>query len=87
MLLRGTIQNGRLVLDDGESLPNGTRVEIAVQRATKGSRRAKSVPADALGKIASRAVRTGDPSLADDHDDRAHGQAAKRPKRKPRGTR
>lgn len=64
MLLRGTIQNGRLVLDDGESLPNGTHVEVAVERAKRGPRGSKAAPTDALARIAARAVKTGKKKLS-----------------------
>lgn len=84
MSLRGTIQNGRLVLDHGESLPNGTRVEVAVERSKGGSRRAKSAPTDSLARIATRAVKTGKKTLADEHDVLANGQprGAAKPKRR-----
>lgn len=31
MTLEGTIQNGVVVLDDGQQLPDGTRVEVIVR--------------------------------------------------------
>lgn len=86
MTLRGTIQNGRLVLDDGASLPDGTRVEIAVKRP-RGAGRAKAKPSDTLGRIASRAVKTGKRSLAADHDALANSQPRTASKAKRRSAR
>lgn len=72
MMLRGTIENGRLVLDDGEGLPNGTRVDVRV-RSGKSKRRSDAKSPDPLARLASRAVNTGIRDLASEHDHYAHG--------------
>jgi hypothetical protein len=82
MTLRGTIENGRLVLDDGEGLPNGTRVDVRVRSA--GSKaRSRSKGLDPLAKLASRAVTTGVSDLASEHDHYAYGtpKRASKPRR------
>jgi hypothetical protein len=73
MTFRGTIQNGRLVLDRGGALPDGTKVEVSVRPdGAKATRRAPKAD-DSLTKLAARAVRTGIRTLADDHDSLAYG--------------
>jgi hypothetical protein len=82
MTLRGTIENGRLVLDDGEGLPNGTRVDVRVRSGgSKAAGRSKGV--DPLAKLASRAVTTGVSDLASEHDHYAYGtpKRASKPRR------
>lgn len=84
MTLRGTIENGRLVLDDGEGLPNGTRVDVRV-RAGRSKARSNEKVADPLAKLASHAVRTGVRDLASEHDHYAYGtpKRASKPRRAP----
>lgn len=65
MELRGVITSGRLVLDEGISLPDGTKVTVVVDEP----KRSRIRKADALTKLASLAVRTGRRDLADSHDE------------------
>lgn len=80
MSLRGTIENGRLVLEDGARLPNGTKVDVSVR--TKKSKRTGAKP-DSLLRLASHAVNTGIRDLADEHDHYLYG-TPKRAKSKAR---
>jgi hypothetical protein len=75
MLLRGTIQNGSVILDSVGSLPNGTRVEVtpAGRAAPKPRKRTRPLLSDL-------AVRTGIRDLAAEHDHYASG-APKRSKK------
>lgn len=83
MTLRGVIENGRIVLDDGTSIPDGTHVDITLRRSSKAKRSTRT-GVDPLARIARRAVSTGIPDLANEHDHYAYGT----PKRaKPRATR
>jgi len=72
MTFRGTIENGRLVLDNGSHLPDGTRVDIEVD--ARKPRPARCPSPDTLGQITSLAVKTGDKSMADQHDRLAYGE-------------
>ena len=80
MTLRGTIENGRLVLEDGGALPNGTRVSVSVQAATKK----KTTKSDPLGRLGRHAVSTGIRDLADEHDHYAYGSPKKSAKKAKR---
>lgn len=66
MELRGTITSGRLVLDEGGTLPDGTRVTVLV----RGAGRKKTSKPDALANLPKLAVRTGRDDLAEKHDSR-----------------
>lgn len=81
---KGTIENGRLVLDDGSQLPDGTRVRVKVGDGQDGSaRRRPTNVEEPLTRIGRHAVRTGKPDLADEHDHHVYGV----PKRKKVATR
>ena len=82
MLFRGTIENGRLVLDDGAKLPGGTKGEVSVKRARRTKKRAAK-SSDSLLRLASYAVNTGISDLAAEHDHYLYG-TPKRSKRKAR---
>lgn len=73
---KGTIENGRLVLDDGSQLPDGTRVRVTIGDGSNRRRPAKA--GEPLTRIGRHAVRTGKSDLADEHDHHAYGL----PKRK-----
>jgi hypothetical protein len=81
MTFRGTIENGRLVLDDGVRLPSGTRVDVSVRGASPTRKTQKST-VDALLRLASHAVDTGIRDLAAEHDHYLYG-TPKRKKSKP----
>lgn len=87
MLFRGTVENGRVVFDDGVNLPNGTRVEVSVRaRATKTSRKKKTT--GPLAQLAKYAVSTGISDLAKEHDHYLYGTPKRsKPKRKAAGKR
>ncbi|CAG1010012.1 hypothetical protein PHYC_03782 [Phycisphaerales bacterium] len=84
MTFRGTIENGRLVLEGGARLPNGTPVDVTIRGTARGKARAAR-KSDPLGSIASRAVRTGVRDLADQHDHYAYGTPKKKTARKAKG--
>ena len=71
MTFRGIIDHGRLVLEDGSQLPEGSRVEVTL-RGSKSSRVKKPKP-DPLAQLSRHAVATGAPDLADQHDHYAYG--------------
>ena len=68
---KGTIENGRLVLDDGSTLPDGTRVRVTI--GDGAARRKTAKLREPLAQIGRHAVRTGKPDLADEHDHHAYG--------------
>ena len=84
MNFRGTIESGRLVLDDGTQLPDGTRVDIAVGTAKR--RPARGTRVDPIALIGTFAVRTGNPSLADEHDRFTLGDRVKQKATAPKRT-
>ncbi|MBY0261240.1 MAG: hypothetical protein K2Q20_02795, partial [Phycisphaerales bacterium] len=73
MELRGIISDGRIVVDGGVDLPEGTRVSLSVEPLKSGRRGKKSQPStkptDPLLLITSFAVRTGHKDLADRHNE------------------
>jgi hypothetical protein len=85
MLHKGVIQNGKLVLDDAASLPDGTRVKVTVERNSRPAP-VKSKSSDSLSRIGTRAVETGIRSLADEHDRYAHGKPLETTTRKKRSS-
>lgn len=83
MTFRGVIENGRLVLEDGARLADGTHVDVTVQKAAKRASRAK-IGTDSLARLSRRSVSTGLSDLADEHDHYAYGtpkRASSRTKR------
>ncbi len=42
MVVRGTVKNGKVILDDSKSLPNGAEVEVRPARKRKQSARGKT---------------------------------------------
>lgn len=87
MAFRGTIENGRLVLDDGANLPDGTRVDVSVRASKKRKTSKQSASPDSLGRLGLRAVKTGLSDLADRHDEHAYPGLTKNPARAGRGPR
>ncbi len=84
---RGTIENGRLVLDGGAKLPNGAEVDVQLRRTTKKSKKkasrraAKSV--DPIYRIAELAVDDKGPrDLAHQHDHYIYGTPKKRTRKR-----
>lgn len=100
MTLRGTVHLGRIELDSGSSLPEGTRVRIQAtprkrgassrSKAVRGTRKVRSKTAipgsDPAFRLHELAVKTGIRDLAEQHDHYIYG-TPKRPaprKSKPR---
>ena len=84
MLLEGTVINGAIVLDGGEQLPAGARVEVALKEEqerfaveqTPERPQAASSLGEALLKLAGTAV--GLPAdMAAQHDHYLHGTPSK----------
>jgi hypothetical protein len=72
MSFQGTIQNGVVVFDDRQSLPDGTRVEVIVQQA--------SIKQSTLRERLARLAGTVDDLPADmarNHDHYLHGAPKK----------
>ena len=71
MVLKGTVKNGVVVLDEGPVLPDGTSVEVAVNTAA------------AEGAIGQRLMRFAGtvtnlpPDMAEQHDHYLHGRPKK----------
>lgn len=99
MELRGIISDGRIVVDGGVDLPEGTRVSLSIRRSTtpapSRARVAKTTKRkpdseNPLLRLATLGVRTGRSDLADRHDEIIDGvfppakPTAKRRARKPR---
>ncbi len=85
MELRGTINAGRIVLDDGRALPEGTRITLRViKRADTKRSKAKQ---KLIAKVRATAVRTGISDLADRHDEFLTGAKPVRNARKRKGRR
>ena len=79
MLLEGTVINGTIVLDGGEKLPEGARVEVALKESEACSHekvpkrpRAASPLGEALMKLAGTAVGLPE-DMAAQHDHYLHG--------------
>jgi hypothetical protein len=79
MLLEGTVINGAIVLDGGEQLPEGARVEVALKepepRAADNVRarpKAASALGEALMKLAGTAVGLPE-DMAAQHNHYLHG--------------
>jgi hypothetical protein len=84
-MLRGIIEDGRLKLSDGSTLPEGTRVRVEVTQSKTSTPKRSSDPITTIKDIA---VRTGIPDLADQHDHYLYGlpkraSAGKRVKKAP----
>ena len=80
MTFRGTIVNGRVVLEAGAAIPEGTTVDVQPVRSRgRSSKKPKGADLLALTRFA---VRTGIRDLASEHDHYLHG-TPKRSKRKP----
>ncbi len=86
MIIRGTVEKGRVViLDSGSTLPIGTRVDVSVRKSTNKKSLRKGAP-DPLSRIGDFAVRAGTRTFSDDHNLLAYGPGpASKPKRKRRG--
>ena|ERR1051326_5146041 len=89
MTFRGTIQNGRVELEPGTDLPDGTivRVEPVRMRQRRPRRAGKSTrglidPAYRLGELA---VSTGITDLAAEHDHYIYGTPKRGRRRAARG--
>lgn len=67
MLLEGTVTGGVVVLDEGRTLPEGTRVEVVVKPAAK--------PVTTLGSLLELAGTVDDlpADMARNHDHYLHG--------------
>lgn len=83
MELRGVIADGRIVVEGGLGLLDGTRVSISLRRAKGGPRRttARKVT-NSLLDLASLGVATGRADLADRHDELLDGAPAKKSARR-----
>lgn len=81
MTFRGTIQNGRVVLDEALSLPDGTRVQIfkvPAARRGKGSAKRASTGRFMLSDLAQP---LGIADLSAQHDHYASGAPRRKPAR------
>lgn len=84
MELRGIISDGRIVIEGGVGLPDGTRVSVRVSPARstrllpkKPSRRGPDAKlANSLIALASLGVPTGLTDLADRHDELVDGESS-----------
>lgn len=79
MLLHGTIINGAIVLDEKESIPEGTRVEVElkapkpeIDKTPEMERKAASPLGEGLMKLAGTAVGLPE-DMAAQHDYYLHG--------------
>jgi len=71
MVLKGTVKNGVVVLDEGPILPDGTPVQVQVNA---------DVAADTVGKRLMKfagTVKGLPPDMAQQHDHYIHGQPKK----------
>lgn len=85
MTLRGRIDSGRLLLESGEQLPDGTVVDVTVRpvkrKAAASAVKKKvhgSTPFGSTLDLAPLAVRTGQRDLAREHDHYAYGVPKKK---------
>jgi hypothetical protein len=82
--LRGIISDGRLILEDGGTLPEGTRVSVRVTRAS-AAKPSRPPARDPIFDLARIAVDGGRADLSERHDELAYGEIARRtPPRKPK---
>ena len=72
MSFEGTVQNGVVVLDNGNTLPDGTRVEVTVREASEK----KATLHDRLLKLAGT-VDDLPADMARNHDHYIHGAPKK----------
>ena len=86
MTFRGTIVNGRVELEAGVQLPEGTAVKIEALRAGRNGKKPARTPRKASGllRLAQVAVNTGIRDLAAEHDHYIYGtpKRGKQPRRK-----
>jgi hypothetical protein len=81
MSFRGTIVNGRVELEAGARIPEGTEVDVEPRSrsARRGSRKPKGANLLALAKLA---LKGGPKDMSAEHDHYAYGT----PKRRKAGT-
>ena len=83
MTFRGLVRDGRIELEGGTSLPDGTIVRVeAVRPVRKKVQRSKETGIDPAFRLDRFAVKTGIPDLASEHDHYIYGT----PKRTTRKT-
>lgn len=70
-MLRGTIEDGKLLLSDGTTLPNGTHVRVEVD--SPRPKRVKTRTLDSIAYLSRHAVSTGIKDLSDEHDHYIYG--------------
>ncbi|MFN0133802.1 MAG: hypothetical protein ACKVW3_14885 [Phycisphaerales bacterium] len=80
---RGIIENGKLVLEGGEKLPNGTEVDIRLRQPPKSNGKARKSkapkPVDPIYRIADLAVNDDGPrDLARNLDHHLYGTPRRR---------
>lgn len=85
MTFRGTVQNGKVVFDNGASPPEGTRVEVEPVAASGRGRVGGNKPATSrrpknrgLLQLVELAVDGGPPDLAAQHDHYIYGTPKRR---------
>jgi hypothetical protein len=84
MEFRGVISSGRVVLEAGVVLPEGTKVTVQVNKAARRRTLARKSTTDPLAKLASLAVKTGRTDLADRHNDLWSGVEPRARRKAPR---
>ncbi len=71
MVYRGRVQNGVVVLDEPDALPEGSVVNVEVAEAPEDIKSLRE------GLLSLAGIVEGPPDLARNHDYYAHGQAKK----------
>ena len=73
MTFRGTVHNGKVILDQGATLPEGTRVEVVPSARVRSKAKRATPKEDPVYRLSELAVDTGISDLAEQHDHYVYG--------------